>query len=166
MAKQGLVIVTGHEEIDRVLKDLPQAMQKKFIRHAMRVSIKKVQKDFERNVRDADLIETKAFMQSTKVKATKRSRTKTGVTLYTDTQAMYARRKKKRTGSKEKLKSIKASSDFGEEFFYPAVLEFGDAHHPPHRPMRKALYDNAKVVQAYFEGDVLNSIQEAANKAK
>ena len=159
------VFVTGHKEIDRVLSGLPLAMQKKFVRHALRVSTKKVQKDFERNVKDAELIDTKAFLQSTKVKATKRSRNKVGMALFTDTEAMHARRKKKLTGSKESLKDIKANNKFGDEFFYPAVLEFGDAHHPPHKPMRKALYDNAKAVQAYFEGDVLSSIQEAARKA-
>ena len=159
------VFVTGHKEIDRVLSGLPLAVQKKFARHGLRVSIKKVQKDFEKNVKEAELIDTKAFLRSTKIKATKRSRNKVGMAFFTDTQAMFARRLKADSGSSRNLKELK-KLDFKGMFFYPAVLEFGDAHHPPHKPMRKALYDNAKVVQAYFEGDVLNSIQEAAKKAK
>lgn len=160
----GLVSVTGFKDIDDKLRKLPDAVQKKFLRGAMRTGSKRVQKAFVTNVQREELIDTKAFMQSTKVKALKRSRVRMGVALFTDTAAMYARRQKKLSKSKDKLKDIKKTIDTKEHFFYPAVLEFGDAHHPPHMPMRKALYENEKAIRAYFQSDMKQLIDAQAAK--
>ena len=149
-----LVTVTGFKDIDAKLKQLPEAVQKKLLRSAMRTGVKRVQKAFVANVQRDELIDTKAFMQSTKAKALKRSRTRFGVGLFTDTQAMYARRKKKLTKSKDKLKDIKGTINAKDEFFYPAVLEFGSEHFPAKKPMRRALYENEKALRASFQGDM------------
>lgn len=148
-----LVTVTGFKDIDAKLRKLPEALQKKMLRSAMRTGVKRVQKAFVTNVQRDELIDTKAFMQSTKAQALKRSRKRFGVALFTDTKAMHARRFKKQARSKRSLKEIK-QRDFSDEFFYPAVLEFGSEHFPAKKPMRRALYENDKVIRAYFRSDL------------
>lgn len=154
MAKSArLVTVTGHKELDAKLRLLPEKIQKKFVRGAMRKGSKRLIREAQRILKE-QAYDTGATSKSLKSKALKRSRKRMGVAVFTDTSKLYAIYESKH-GHKPHPAKGKT-----EPFFYPAVIEFGDRHFEPTRFLRGGLYDNAKVYQEYFKADVLQFIAE------
>jgi len=148
-----LVIVTGYRELDAKLRNLPPALQRKFVRGALRKANKRINQEIQRILK-AEAYDTGAFAKSIKAKALKRSRKRIGVATFTDTDKLYALYE-----SKHGRKPHPAKGQT-EPFFYPAVIEFGSVTHQAVAPMRRALYDNAAVYREYFKADLRQFIAE------
>lgn len=157
MAKTGkLVVVTGFKELDAKLRNMPPALQRKFVRGGLRKGTKRLIQEAKRIIKQ-HAYDTGAFHDSLKAKALKRSRKRVGVATFTDTSKLYAmqqQRRAKRDLKRGLLSAVK------KEFFYPAIIEFGDEHHEPVRPLRKALYDNANIYRDYFRADLTQFIAD------
>lgn len=153
MAANKLVVVTGHKEIDAKLRSMPAAMQRKLVRGALRKSAKREQQDFKRIVRQ-EAYDTGALQRSTKIRATKRSRVRVGVSLVIDREKLFQ--------EYEKQHGHKPTPRKGESepHFYPVEIEFGDESQAAVRPLRRSLYDNADAYRAYFVGDMTQFIAE------
>jgi hypothetical protein len=150
----GLVIVTGFAQLDAKLRGLPPAMQRKFVRGALRKGAKRIVLEFKRIVR-AEAFDTGTLHKAAKVKALKRSRTRVGVSMFIDREKLFANYAAKHGGKKPH-----PAKGQTEPFYYPASIEFGTEHQPPIRPMRRALYDNAAVYRELFRADVTQFIAE------
>lgn len=148
-----LVIVTGFRELDAKLRNMPAALQRKFVRGGLRKGSKRLVKEIKQIIR-AEAHDTGAFEKSIKVKALKRSNKRVGVATYTDTDKLYAEYTRKHGRPPHPMAGETAA------FFYPAVLEFGSDTQEPVKPLRKALYDNANIYREYFKADVLQFIAE------
>jgi hypothetical protein len=150
---KSFVIVTGDKALDAKLKSLPPNLQKKLTRGALRKGAKRLTLEFKRRVRLV-AYDTGAFHDSTKIKALKRSRTRIGVSMFTNTEKLFAKYESKH--------GHKPNPRKGESrpFFYPATIELGDIDSEPKKPMRGALYDNSEVFKAYFAGDLKQFIAE------
>lgn len=153
MAKAGLVVVTGHKEIDDLFRKMPAALQRKFTRGALRLSAKRDLREAQRIIKN-ETYDTGAYYRSLKIKAQKRSRKRIAISVFTDREKLYA--------EYEKQHGHKPTPRKGETFphFYPASLEFGTEHTPAISPMRRALYNNAAVFRSYFIGDLQKFIRE------
>lgn len=157
MAKQSeLVIVTGFKELDTKLRNMPAALQRKFVRGGLRKATNRVVKAAKTIIRN-EAFDTGAFESSLKTAALKRRRTRVGYAAFTKTSAMYEKREMK--VAKRNLKRGFLSK-VPKRFFYPAVIEFGSPRHKAIKPMRRALYGNDSELRAYFEQDVKQFIRE------
>jgi hypothetical protein len=153
VAKAGIVVVTGHKEIDDLFRKMPAALQRKFTRGALRLAAKRDQQETKRIIK-SESYDTGAFYRSIKIKATKRSRVRIGVSVFTDRNKLFAEYEKQH-GHKPHPRKGET-----EPHFYPASIEFGTDNEPAVKPMRRALYDNAGVYRAYFIGDLQKFIRE------
>ena len=139
-------------------------MQNKFVRSALRKSGKKVKSDFQAIVK-AEAFETGAYLRSTTVRATKRSRSKVGVSLQVDT-LKFAR--EYLAGYGDFPTSMAGES---RPFFVPAAIEFGyrlrnGNHVGAIKPQRRALYGNKRNVRSNFIRDLQAIIKEAKTKRR
>lgn len=142
-----LAIVTGYKELDAKLRKMPEALQRKLVKGALKKSTDRDKQETIRIVK-AEAYDTGAYSKSLKVRQIKRSRVKVGSMVIVDTQKLFQEYAKKhgRFPGSEKGQIRPA--------FYPAMIEYGSPTNQPISPMRRALYDNAKVYQAYFVGDL------------
>lgn len=153
MAAKGLVVVTGFRELDAKLRNMPAALQKKFIRGGLRKGGKRDQKEAKKIIHE-EAHETGALEKSVKIKSLKRSRTRVGVGVYIDRDAYFKNYESEYGTQPHPAKGEKTP------FYVPAVIEFGDAHKKPIRPLRRALYGNEKQTRADFVDDVTQFIAD------
>lgn len=158
----GLVVVTGDEELDAVLRTLSPRLQKKFVRGALRKSMKRVKGEFEKIVR-TEAYATGAYLKSTKVRSMKRSRSRIGMEFHVD-RDKYFERYQAKYGKKPSPRKGET-----EPHYVPASIEFGfdlpnGTHVEAVRPQRRALYDNQQAILGEFKNDVKQLIAEAASK--
>lgn len=121
--------LTGDKELKALFEALPGKVQKKLTRHALRVAAKKVRDDAARIAPD----NTGALSKSIKVRAMKRSRTRVGVQVYTDSQSL--------------------KSD-GKKGYYAAFTELGTSREAPHPFLRPALEQNRAAAQQLIADDI------------
>lgn len=150
----GLVFVTGLKQLDDKLTAMPAAMQKKFVRGALRKGAKRIVVEVKRIIK-AEAYDTGTLHKSFKVKSLKRSRKRVGVSMFVDREKLFTNYASKHGGKKPH-----PASGENEPFYYLAAIEFGTETQEPVRPMRRALYDNQEVYRAYFRADVLKFISE------
>ena len=148
------MFVTGFAQLDAKLRLLPDKLQRKFVRGALRRAAKRVVVEAKRIVKN-EAYDTGTLYRAFKVKALKRSRKRAGVAVFIDREKLFAAYAAKHDGKKPH--PAKGSS---QPFYYASVIEFGSEHHEPVRPMRRALYDNADILRAYFAADVKQFIAE------
>jgi hypothetical protein len=149
-----LVFVTGFKELDAKLGTLEPKVQRKFVRGALRKGGKRLTKEIQRIVRE-EAYDTGALYRTLKVQSLKRRRGRVGIAVMPPRERLFANYAKKHAG-----KQPHPAKGSEEPFYYVSVIEFGDDTHEPKRPMRRALYDNAAVFRAYFEGDMKQFIAE------
>lgn len=153
-AKAKLVFVTGVAELDAKLIAMPPAMQRKFVRGALRKGGKRLTKEAQRIIQ-AEAYDTGALHKSLKVRSLKRSRKRVGIALLPDRDKLFANYRKKHDG-----KPPHPAKGETDPHYYAASIEFGTEHQPAVRPFRRALYENAKVYQEYFVADLRQFIAE------
>lgn len=157
MAKQGLVVVTGFKELDAKLRMMPNALQKKLIRGALRKCGKRLSREAVRII-EAEAYDTGTLARSIKVKSMKRSKTRIGVSVMPPRDVLvknYANAQQK-----DRKKSGNATFEKPKTDYYPAFVEFGTESQPAKKPFRRALYDNANVYREYFKADMKQFIAE------
>ncbi len=153
------VIVTGIAELNEALSLFSVRLQKKYIRKALRNSLKKVQADFKERVpvgEDEDGEETGVMRDSAKIRAKKRSRKNVlGLSLVIDRKTymqLYFERYGRFPGARR---------GDSEPFFVPAAIELGGAEGDSQRPMRAALYGNEQQVKAEFISQLTEAVATA-----
>lgn len=153
-----MVIVTGVKQVDDALAKLEPKLSNKFTRKALRNSAKKVV------AATKEIVEQEAYNEgvlykSFKVRALKRKRGRVGVSMFVDRdkliaayEAAYGHAPNPLTGHKD-------------PHYYLASIEFG--YERPNgqkvqavRPMRRALYGNARSLQQFFVQDVQEMLNE------
>ena len=157
MAQQGLVVVTGFKELDAKLSAMPPAIQRKFLRGALRKGGKRLANAAVRIVQD-EAFDTGTLAKSIKVKALKRTKARVGVEVMPSRDVLfknYAKAQQKARG-----KSGNATFAKPKTAYYPAYVEFGTDSQPAIKPFRRALYDNAAAYRAFFQGDMRQFIAE------
>jgi hypothetical protein len=153
------VIVTGVAELDAALLRFEDKVQKKWIRQSLRRSIKIVKKDFDERCPigvDEDGNDTGVMQEAATIRVPKgKKRWEQKIAIIIDKVKLmtlyfqkYGRFPGKRKGD-------------SEPFFYPAVVELGDANGNAKRPMRSALYGNEQQVKEEF----INQLSEAVATA-
>lgn len=157
MAKQGLVVVTGFKELDAKLRGMPNAVQKKFIRGALRRGGKRLTQEAVRIVQ-AEAYDTGTLAKSIKVKSRKRSRTRIGISVMPPRDVLF--KNYANAQQKDRKKSGNATFAKPKKDYYPAFVEFGTDTQPAVNPFRRALYDNANVYREYFKADMRQFIAE------
>jgi hypothetical protein len=148
-----LVYVTGHKELDLKLRLLPDKLQRKFVRGALRKCAKRVVRDTQNIVR-AEAYNEGVLYRALKVKSLKRSRVRVGTSVFIDREKLFAAYQAKYGHPPHPAKGR------NDPFYYPAVIEFGSDTKEPVKPMRRALYDNANELRALFAADVKQFIAE------
>lgn len=143
-----LIFATGFEEIDAKLRAMPTALQRKFVRGALRKGGKRLTQAAKQIIR-SEARDTGALEQSVKVKALKRKRSRVGVEVFPERDKLFTKYAAKHEG-----RQPHPAKDGTEPYYYPAVIEFGNATHRAVSPFRRALYDNAAVYREYFGADV------------
>lgn len=157
MAKQGLVVVTGFKELDAKLRDMPNAVQRKFIRGALRRGSKRLTRDAVRIVK-AEAYDTGALAKSIKVVSLKRSKKRIGISVMPPRNVLF----KNYANAQQKVRKKSGNATFAKPKtdYYPAFVEFGTDKQPAVKPFRRALYDNANVFREYFKADMLQFIAQ------
>ena len=107
----------GFEDVIKIFETLDEKMKKKALRPALRDGAKVIQKDAKRRAHKR----SGANRKNIKVRAMKRSRTQFGYMV--------------RTGTRKEL-----GIPEDEEYYYPAVEEYGGVNHNAHPYMRPALH--------------------------
>lgn len=148
-----LVFVTGHAQLDAKLRLMPDKLQRKFVRGALRKCAKRVVREAQNIVR-AEAYNFGVLYRALKVKSLKRSRKRVGVSVFIDRDKLFAAYQAKYGHPPH---PAKGSSD---PFYYPAVIEFGSETQEPIKPMRRALYDHDNELRALFAADVRQFIAE------
>ena len=151
MAKQ-TIIVTGDKKLDRKFKRFAMT-DNKGARKAVRTASRKVTKervlvDFRIRVPKASGALGSRSGGVSKVRATKRSRSKIGHMVVIDRDKLFAEYQR-RTGqlpTEDKKR--------GEPFFYPVVVEFDTED----KPLRKSLYENQQETKAEFRRELKKEI--------
>lgn len=143
-----LVVVTGHEEIDRRLAMLSPRLQKKIVRQSLRKAGKLVDSNFKEIV-ESEAYASGAYMRSTKIRALKRSRGRIGTEFHVDREK-YFQEYESEYGHKPH-----PAHDQSDPFYVPAVIEFGSETQAPIRPQRRALYDNEAQILTFIKDDLL-----------
>lgn len=154
MAAPKLVFVTGFKELDAKLESLEPKIQKKFVRGALRKGGKRLTQEAQRIIRQ-EARDTGALEKSVKVLSLKRSRKRVGIAVMPKREVLFTQYAARHEGKKPH-----PAKDETEPYYYAASIEFGTETQPAVKPFRRALYDNAKVYQAYFIGDVKQFIAE------
>jgi hypothetical protein len=144
--------VVGDKEVDALLNGVPIKAQKKYLRKATRKAMRESLKDFRRYAPR----ETGALAASATVRAIKRSRTQVGHQIHIDREKLILERAAR--GGK-----VGYDSKRGEPFFYAAAVEF-DPTGP--KPLREALYGNAKQSLKIVIETLQDLLHEAASKAR
>lgn len=147
------VVVTGFRDLDAKLRSLPPALQRKLVRGALRKSGKRDKKETEKIIH-AEAHETGAMEKSVKVRSLKRSRTRIGIGVYIDIDTYFA------NYTAEYGKPPHPAKGETRPFPVPSVIEFGDEHKKPIRPLRRALYGNAELTKQDFHDDIAQLIAE------
>ncbi len=153
-ATQKLVFVTGDKELDAKLTAMTPALQRKFVRGALRRGSKRLTTEIKRIVR-AEAYDTGAFHKSIRSKSLKRSRNRVGIAVMPDRDKLFANYAKKHDG-----KTPHPAKGETDPFYYVAALEFGTETMPAVKPLRTALYENKEVYQEYFKADLRQFIAE------
>jgi hypothetical protein len=153
MAQNKLVFVTGYAQLDAKLRTLPNKLQAKFVRGALRKCAKRVVRDTQNIVR-AEAYNEGVLYRALKVKSLKRSRKRVGTSVFIDREKLFAAYTAKYGHPPHPAKGR------SDPFYYPAVVEFGSDTREPVKPMRRALYDNANELRALFAADVRQFIAE------
>jgi HK97 gp10 family phage protein len=150
-----LVIVTGFKELDAKLRQMPAAMQRKFVRGALRKGGLRLQQEAKRIIR-TEAKDTGALEKSVgRPIALKRSRKRVGIAVLPKRDVLFANYAAKHGG-----KTPHPAKGESEPFYYAAAIEFGTSDEPPVKPFRRALYDNEAVYRAYFKADLTQFIAE------
>lgn len=152
-----LAVVTGSKELDAKLQALLPALQKKLVRQALRKSAYRAKKAIQEIIK-SEAHDTGTLEKNLKVKALKRSRVRVGVGVCIDRDKLFADYEEAHGKPPHPAKGRTAP------FYYPSVIEFGDKHHHPVRPMRRGLYDHEEEYKRYFKDDLEQIIAE--NNAK
>jgi hypothetical protein len=150
---QKLVFVTGYAQLDAKLRTLPNKLQGKFVRGALRKGAKRVQRDAKQIIR-GEAYNEGVLHRSLKIKALKRSRKRAGVSVFIDREKLFAAYQAKYGHEPHPAKGR------SDPFYYPAVIEFGSDTKEPIKPLRRGLYDHAKELRVLFEADVKQFIAE------
>ncbi len=153
------VVITGDKELDAKLKSLAPALQRKFIRGALRRNMKRAEREFKKIV-DSEAHDTGAYEGATKIFSMKRSRERIGSALYVSKRKLFAAYAEEHEDAAGNPKLPHPAKGKSVPFYYPEVLEFGDAHHKPIRAQRRALYDHQAAYRAEFINDVHQFIDE------
>lgn len=148
MARKTTVVVTGDKEIDARLRAFPAKVANKFTRKALREATKRVREEFIQRVP----VDTGALKRSSTVRALKRSTKRIGAMVVVKTDKMLDIREKV-TGKRPKWQ--------GQDFYYPAIIEYGSARVPAQAPMRKALYENKEYTVSRFKASLREAIASA-----
>lgn len=140
-----LAIVTGIKELDAKLRTLPEVLQRKLVKGALKNGGKRLQIEAQKIIR-TEAKDTGALEKSVGApKMLKRSRERVGVAVMPTREKLFAANKKKGRETTD---------------YYAAYVEFGTEHMQAVRPFRRALYDNEKTYRAYFESDLRKFINE------
>lgn len=153
------VIVTGVKELDIALAQFEDKVQKKYIRQALRKSIKIVHTEYKARCpigEDEDGNDTGVMRDAAVIRTPKgKKRWEQKIALMIDKAKLmslyfsrYGRFPGKRRGD-------------SEPFFYPAEVELGDKSGNAQRPLRASLYGNEQQVKAEF----INQLTEAVATA-
>lgn len=148
-----LVFVTGFAQLDLKLRLMPDKLQRKFVRGALRRCAKRVARD-AKNIIRAEAYNEGVMYRAIKVKALKRSRVRVGTSVFIDREKLFAAYTAKYGHPPHPAKGR------SDPFYYPAVIEFGSENKEPIKPMRRALYDHANELRALFAADVRQFIAE------
>jgi HK97 gp10 family phage protein len=139
------VFITGIKRIDKKLKLLPQAVQKKIIRPAIREGLKLVKA--EAAMRAA--VDTGRMKKALKIVA-------------------YKKRKVGRIGMNLQISTsvpgLVKHSKSGKRAFYPAVEEYGARDHPPDPFMRPAFTGAGPSARDLTMQKILDGIEREAMK--
>jgi len=137
MAKKQYMTVTGLKEIDKRLKQLPEALGKKVMRKVFRKNAKPIQEKVIANLRSMDLIDSGRLKKAVKLKAGKRSKVSLSFLVI-------------------------ISSKLFPESFYATFIEYGapGQNIPAHAPMRKALDELRDQVTDSLKKDILQALDE------
>jgi len=159
MAKSAssMVVVTGFKELDARLRTMPTKLQRKFLKGALRKGGKRLSREVV-NILEAEAYDTGTLAKSMKVKANKRSRKSIGVSVMPPRNVLFA--KYAQAQQKQRKKAGNATFAAPKKDYYPAYVEFGTETEPAVKPLRRALYENADVWRAYFQGDLKQFITE------
>jgi HK97 gp10 family phage protein len=149
--KGATLIVTGVDKVDRKLRKLGPAVQKKVVRAAMRKGMNLVTAEARKNAP----VKTGALKKAIKTRGS--SRPKKGVV---------------------RVETRVGAGDFKGETFYAAMVEFGTSHAPPHpymTPAYEAKKDEARAaaiaailagVEREARGGAASSGRSAAGRKK
>lgn len=160
--RQAQVIVTGLKQLDDKLAALGPKLQNKLGRKALRNCAKKVVKSTQAIVQ-SEAYHTGTIYRNFKIKALKRSRVRVGIAMFIDRNNLFQ--------EYEEAYGHPPNPADGEAdpYYYLAAIEFG--YRRPDgsevraiRPMRRALYDNANSLQAFFVQDIKEMLDEVDSK--
>lgn len=139
MAKMISIEVLGDKALQRKLRALPIAMEKKIVRKALREAGRPILASAKALVP----VRTGALKKSLRLRALKRSRGSFGVQV--------------RTGTREEL-GIPADAPY----YYPMAVEVGTGHAPAHPYMRPALKSNEGKSIRIAAAEIRRGIEEVA----
>lgn len=128
------VTFTGSAEVKAIFDAMPGKVQKKLIRHALRAAAKAIQEDAKRIAPD----ETGALAKSIKVRAMKRSRTRVGVQVFTDSDSLQTD---------------------GKKGYYAAFTELGTSREAAQPFLRPALEGNKGQAQSMIASDIKDAVE-------
>lgn len=148
MARKQTIIVTGDKELDARLRAFEPKVRNKFARKALREATKRVREEFIKRVP----VDTGALKRSSTVRSLKRSTKRIGAMVVVNTTKLYDIRQKG---------SGKRPQWQGQDFYYPAVIEYGSINVPAQAPMRKALYENKEYTVSRFKASLREAIASA-----
>jgi len=157
MAAAGkLVFVTGFPQLDKKLREMPPALQRKFVRGGLRRGAKRVAALAKRIILN-EAKDTGALEESIKVLALKRSTKRAGIAIMPNRDKLFAKYAARHEGRLPN--PAKGETD---PFYYAAAIEFGTEKQPAVKPFRRALYDSSSALREYFKADIAEFI--ATNK--
>lgn len=150
MAAKGLVVITGIREIDRRLKRLEPAVQKKILRKAIRSGLKLVAEE----VKARAPVDKGALRKGIKVRACRR-RKRGAIELEV---RIAATDETKRTSKKS-----------GKTVFYPAIVEYGrndklSGSVPPNPFMRQAFEARGEAARQVTLAALLRGVEQESSR--
>lgn len=166
MPRAKVFIVTGLKQLDTALQALGPKMANKFTRKALRNCAKKTTAAAKAIV-EREAFNTGTLADSFKVRALKpkKGRNVVGTQMFVDADKLFAKYEEAYGFPPHPMKGQK------RPHYYLASIEFGfqrpnGQHVPAIRPMRRAIYDNAAALQAFFIGDVKEMLREVDKGSK
>lgn len=145
MAASQFLVITGVRAIDRRLRRLAPAVQKKIVRKAMRDGLKIVAAE----VKSQAPVDTGTTRSNVKVRAVKRRR-RGSIELEV------------RIAATDETKRTSATT--GKTVFYPAVVEYGHEGVPPDPFMRGAFEARGEEARQVTLGALLRGVEQEASR--